>query len=569
MRIKIFRIIIVGLFFLIAINLFYVQVIRGRYFYNLSTNNRIRVVPLEGERGRIYDRNGILLADNRLSFNVLVIPQEIQKSGEVFAFLSKILGIEGERLEKIYRQRMFSPFSPVVVAENIPQDQAIIIEENKFRIPGLLIQEGFRRFYPNPTETAHVLGYVGKISVEKMEELQEYGYSSLSMIGYSGIEEFYDRNLKGQEGGIQIEVNSRGQQVRQLGLKEAVKGEDLVLTVDQRIQKIATELLTGHQGSIIVMDIENGEILGLTSAPTYDPNVFVQNLQQETGELFSDPASPLLNRAIGGQYPPGSVFKIPVGICALDSGKINRHTTFHCPGSYKLGDREFRCTHVHGSQDLIQAIGHSCNVYFFHVGLMAGPELIERYAKNLGLGSETGIDLPYEAKGFVPGREKKKVKKFSWYKGDTLNLAIGQGDLLATPLQLVRMMATVAHDGYAVRPHVVMTVGSVKWNENSRSSRLPLEPTTLKAIHDGMESTVVMSTGTAHLLDIPGIKVAGKTGTAQSSGVTEHHAWFVGYGISDHAKIAFCVFLEHGGSSYNAVVLAKDLLMRMQAEKIL
>ncbi len=600
MRIKILRLIIFALFLLIAINLIYIQLIKGGYFYNLSKNNRIRVVSILGQRGRIFDRNGIILADNRRSFDVMVVPQEMKDEVELFDFLSRSLQIDKKKLLKNYKQKIFESFSPVVVAEDISREMAIVLEENKFRFPGLLVQESFRRFYPQREVSCHVVGYVGKMNPEKIEALRGYGYSPQSFIGYSGVEEFYDRYLRGKEGGLQIEVNSRGEQVRLLSLKEPFKGHDITLTIDQRIQQAAVELLAPARGTIIVMDMDHGAILGMISSPGYDPNIFVENLSAQMTNVFSSSSSPLLNRAISGQYPPGSVFKIPVALGALDSGKIITATTFNCPGYYKLGQREFRCTHVHGDQSLIEAIAHSCNVYFFHVGMMTGVDVMDRYARLLGLGSSTQIDLPFEAKGVIPNRQQKKLERHeAWYPGDTLNFSIGQGDVLATPIQLVHMMSIVAQNGRDVHPHVIKSIAGLwesRWQtptaksgiqdfssdgEQSEDSIPHISDYTggknihinsekfFAALQVGLAATVTDPSGTANVLNIPGLSVLGKTGTAQTSGNRDYHAWFVGCAASKKIKIAFCVFLEYGGSSYNACVIARDLLLRMQEEGIL
>ncbi len=569
MRIKILRVITIFLFLLIVTELIYIQLIRGNYFYILSKNNRIRVVPMEGRRGRILDRNNLILADNRGSFNVTIVPQEVKNPEELFNFLGNTLEINPDKLLRIYQQKVFAPFAPVAVAEDISREKAIIIEENVFRFPELTVQEISRRVYPFGRASAHVLGYVGKINQLKAEEMKEYGYTTQNIVGYSGIEEFYDRYLQGQPGGLQIEVNSRGQQVRLLSFKEPSVGEDVMLTIDERIQQIAMELLAERKGAIVVMDMNSGEILGLASSPAYDPNVFVRNISSEISGVVSAEGSPLLNRAIRGQYPPGSVFKLPVAMCALDAGKIFPGLTFDCPGYYRLGNSEFGCTHVHGNQDLTGAIAHSCNVYFYHVGLIAGPELIHRYARILGLGEKTKVDLPYEASGFIPSPQQRRVDQHrAWYKGDTLNFSIGQGDVLATPIQLTKMMAILGNNGKVYQPHLLKSVGSSPVSQ-TQERLISMNPKTLEALQIGMAATVRDPSGTANILDIPGLFISGKTGTAQSSRPGEHHAWFAGYCLTNKAKLAFCVFLEFGGSSHNACEIAHDLLVRIQEAQIL
>lgn len=571
MRLKIVRLIVSGLFILIVLELIYVQLIRGRYYYDLSKNNRVRAVPIEGIRGKILDRNGIVLVENRLSLNVMVMPQEIEDVQGLFAFLSKTLNEDYEKLVKRFQQRKFAPFAPVTVAENISREEAISIEENKFLFPGIIVEQSFSRLYPFAEMDAHLLGYVGKISQSRAEKLREYGFTSQSHVGYSGVEEFYDEDLRGEQGGLQIEVNSRGQQVRLLSLKDPSKGKDIVLTIDNRIQGIAQQILGGKAGSIIVMDMDNGEILGLTSAPAYDPNIFVRGLiQNDTANILTNSTAPLMNRAISGQYPPGSVFKVLLALGALESAKISPGTHFLCPGFYNLGKQQFRCSHIHGDQNLIDAITHSCNVYFYQVGRKMGAELIYQYAKAFGLGAVTGIDLPYEVSGNIPSpHQRKALSNRGWYAGDTLNLSIGQGDVLTSPIQLVMMMSTIAQNGRMVHPHVIKSIGETEINRYSAKQYIHFNEENFNVVTDGLKDVVDEDTGTGHLLEIEGLKVSGKTGTAQSSGAKENHAWFVGFSYSGKRNIAFCVFLEHGGSSRNAVELSRELLVQMQQKEIL
>ncbi len=570
MRIKILRLIIVGLFAAVVLNLFYIQVIRGQYFYNLSKNNRIRVVPLEGWRGSIKDREGVVLADNRPTYNVLVTPEDIGNSEELFSFLSRVLGVDSKIISQRFLQKKVAPFAPVVIAQDIDRQKAIVLQENQYRFPSLLVEEGFIREYPLKNNSAHVLGYVAEISRAKMEQFKEYGYSPLGLVGYSGVEEYYDEALRGDPGGIQVEVNNRGQQVRLLGIRNPSQGKDITLTIDERIQKISMDLLEGKKGTIIVMDMANGEILGLTSSPAFDPNVFMNRKERKNlAALLKDSSYPLLNRATKGLFPPGSVFKLPVAICALDLKKINPRTTFQCPGFYQMGDRKFECSHVHGSQNLIDAIVHSCNVYFYNVGRLLGEESIASYARHFGLGELTHIDLPYEEKGFVPSRDQRFSKGGSWYPGDTLNFSIGQGDLLVTPLQLLMMMSTIAKDGLELKPHVILAIAGQPIDPFKVEQKVNLDPDIFKIIKQALRSTVSDETGTAHALEINGLYVAGKTGTAQTVKNKSSHAWFVGYTQGTPKDIAFCIFLEYGGSSQNACLLGRDLLMKMREEHLL
>ena len=570
MRLKIIRLIFIIFLAAIVVDLAYIQGIKGEYFFDLSANNRIRSVALEGWRGRIWDKNGELLVDNVMSLDVAVVPQDINDFHGLFEFLSGVLNVPANELIGEYQKARISNFAPVVVAEDIPRAKAIIIEENKYRFPCLSVQQDFKRKYLLGEDAAHVIGYVGKINRARREKMKEYGYTSQSVVGYGGVEEYYDLYLKGGEGGEQIEVNSRGQQVRLLSIKKPTRGEDIHLTLDRRLQRMIHQALAGRKGAVIIMDADSGEVMGLNSSPSFDPNVFFdRDNSARISALFRDRDSPILNRVIAGLYPPGSVFKIPVAVGALQNHKINQSTTFTCDGVYELGGSQFRCTHVHGPQDLIEAIAHSCNIYFYHVGLILGADLMHDYARLLGLGAPTHIDLPYERAGNIPSRRSRLLSSTKkWFTGETLNYAIGQGQILVTPLQLAGMMAVIARDGMEVQPYVIKTIGEHEIVPLARQRSVKIDKDVLRIVQQGMRSTVTDPDGTAHVLDLPDLYVAGKTGTAQTSGDQETHAWFAGYAKSENRKIAFCFFLEHGGSSHNACELARQVFLQMQTEKM-
>ncbi len=565
MRLKIIGLIIFIFIFLVACHLFYLQIIRGGEYYSLSVNNSIRIVPLEAPRGRIVDRNGVVLADNRHSFDVTVLPQEMEDKDELFDFLARVLRIEKKKLLQQFAQRKIAPFSPVVVAEDITKEQAMLLEENRYFFPGVYVQESYSRYYPFHEVGAHVLGYVGKINREELENLKDYGGSPLSTVGKNGIEAFYDAYLRGQEGGLQMQINSRGRQVSLLGIREAKTGEDITLTIDERVQQMAYDNLAGRRGAVIVMSLETGEVLSMVSSPAYDPNIFVDSqLKSQTGRLFLDAQAPLLNRAIKGQYPPGSVFKIAVAAAGLATNRLDPATTYNCDGVYEMGAAKFHCLHIHGPQNLFQGMMHSCNVYFYNVGRNLGAETIYRYAHLLGLGRPTGIDIPFEEKGNLPNPRERP-----WYTGDTLNMSIGQGDVLATPIQLLRMVSTVALGGREVAPYLLKAINHQELVKLSTSRHVGMISQVYEILNNALRMVVDEAAGTAHLLDIPDIKVLGKTGTAQAGHGRDSHAWFVGYTLDTHPRVAICVFLENGGSSYNSVVITQKILTQMREAQIL
>lgn len=570
MRLNVLQTCVFSFLGLIVCSLVYMQVIRGDFYHRQSTNNRIRVVPADAPRGRIMDRNGAVLADNRLSFHVGIIPQDVEDKKALFEYLAKMLGQDPETLAGQFERKRRAPFTPVILGEDIPREAAVKIEEDKFLYPGLVVEQGFDRYYPFGDAGAHVLGYVGKIDEDEMAQSSPYGLSPLTLVGKTGVEKKYEAALKGEPGGRQIEVDSRGHQVRLLGIKEPVTGSDVVLTVDERLQSAAQDLLKGYSGGIVVMDLANGDLISLVSSPSFDPNVFSD--KNKTDNLLSyltASSTPLLNRVTSGLYPPGSVFKIPVALAAVELHKITPSTTFDCPGYMMVGKRRFGCSHVHGVQNLEAALAHSCNVYFFQTGLLVTPPVIGAYARAFGFARATGIDLPFEAKGKLVTRGSGES---SWHTGDILNLSIGQGYTLATPLQLTVMMAAVANDGVLLRPRVVRDVGGDELPvlAYSKRPRVRLRDDSWRSVQRGLKAVVDDSEGTGHALkDVPGLEIFGKTGTAQSSPGKPNHAWFLGYTRSSRAGIAFCVFLEHGGSSENSVKIARDLLLKLQSLQII
>ncbi len=570
MRLNIIQAVIFFFLGLILCGLFYLQIIHGDYYRRQSMNNRIRVVPVEGPRGKIYDRNGAVVADNRVAFHVGLVPQDIEDREALFNYLGRILGRDPDELKRLFARKKQAPFAPVILAQDIPKALAIKIEEEKLVYPGLVVEQGFERYYPFNEAGAHLIGYVGKISEDEIVETQPYGYTPLTFVGKTGVEKWYDAALQAEAGGRQVEVDSRGTQVRLLGLKEPTEGKDLVLTIDQRVQNAAQTLLQGQRGAIVVMDLDNGDLWSLVSSPSYDANVFLDREKAEAlGRYFSDPDTPLFNRCVSGQYPPGSVFKVPLALAAIQLHKIAPETTFDCPGFMMVGKRKFGCSHVHGQQDLQAALAHSCNVYFFHVGQLVTAPLLGAFAKAFGLARRTGVDLPFEAKGkLVYGHTSERP----WYTGDILNFSIGQGYTLTTPLQLTVMMAAVANNGMILRPRVVRKIGGEELRVLAPSRRplVRLRGKTWRVVQQGLKAVIDDPQGTGHdLKSIPDLDIYGKTGTAQSVHGKPNHAWFVGYTRSPKAGIAFCVFLEYGGSSENSVQITRDLILKLRALQLL
>jgi len=366
---------------------------------------------------------------------------------------------------------------------------------------------------------------------------------------------------------MQVEVDHLGRLVRILGFKPPKSGKDIQLTLDLRIQKIVEENLEGRKGSVVLMDPYSGQIKALANKPDFDPSIFVNKRNSSILNLLYDPEAPLINRVISGVYPAGSVFKLVVAAGAFDTGKINLSTTFLCPGSIHIGAREFSCWNTHGKQNLMDAITHSCNVFFYRTGLILGAQTIHDYALKFGFARPSSIDLPYEAGGFVPQPLWRRIYKFqNWFDGDTANFAIGQGDLLVTPIQMTRMMAVFANKGSLVTPYIVKAIdGRDITHYQTKIMTISVRENTIDNIRQALRNVILDQNGTANILSGLTVSIAGKTGTVQVSR-GQPHAWFVGFLPFKNPKFVICVFLEHGGSGQASCILAKQIIEDLISE---
>jgi len=537
------------LFLLLIMGLLYTQIIRYPHYARLSRNNSIRIIPIEGLRGTIYDRNNMPIVTNRLSFDVMVIAQELRDRMKLVMTLSEVTGLTKKEIMKSLEKAYARPFVPVTVIEDVDKEKALILEEASYDIRGLLIDTKSKRDYLYGPAASHVCGYVSEISEAELDLLDDYGYRPKDLIGRSGLERSYDTYLKGVDGGIQVEVDNKGRQTRTLGMREPQSGKDLFTTIDIEMQKVCDALLGDRPGAIVVMECASGQVLALASHPSFDPNFFVR--PQESSKrlsLIRDTAEkPLIDRAISGLYPPGSVFKIVVASAALETKKISEKTTFACTGSFTLGPARFDCWKEggHGAQDIVNALMNSCNVFFYTTGKVLGIDALEAYTKQFGFGRKTGIDIPDEARGTVPGRAWKRLfKKDKWYEGETINFAIGQGYLTVTPLQVLDMVTAMANGGHIVRPHLVTRIDGTEV-ASTHARAIGLSRRTIDTVRAGLFA-VINKEGTGKRARVEGIAVAGKTGTAQNPrGRT--HAWFCGFAPFSNPKLSLVVFLEHGG----------------------
>lgn len=565
MRVRVYSLILVSFYVLLVSGLFYTQIFRYEKYRAMSEENRLRVIPLMAPRGTIYDRKERPIVKDDISFNASVIYSQIKDKAGLTTMLSRILGLpESEisgRLKKARRQ----PFTLTVISPDIGIDKAIDIEEVGIEHPGLFLDVMPRRNYVYGKSASSMIGYLGSINRDEFHRLKQYGYRINDLMGRDGIEGYYDDYLRGSYGGKQLEVDNRGREVNVLGFKEPVAGKDIYLSVDIELQRFCDGLLEGRKGAIVVMAPKTGAIFAIASSPAYDPSIFIDpDKKRERNAVLNSSSYPLLDRAISGAYPPGSVFKMVVASAALDSGKESDTTTFSCGGVFTMGRGRWKCWKDggHGPQAIRDALKNSCNVFFYNTGVLIGVDLIEKYAHRFGFGQITHIDLPGEIPGILPGAAwKQRSLKEGWYKGDTVNYAIGQGYLLCTPVQILRMVSVFANGGYLVRPHIVDRIEDVSVASDERIDT-GISQRTLEIVREGMWRVVNETGGTGVKAKLEGVAVAGKTGTAQTSR-GKNHGWFAGFAPYEDARVAIVVFDEYGGKGgYYAAETAGKVLRK-------
>jgi len=569
-RKSILSLIIILMFSALIAGLLNLGILQGTKFRRLSDSNCIRLISQSGSRGNILDRNGDIIVGNKISYDVMILPQDLNHIDQALGLVSRILGVEVKELKAAFKKNFISSSMPVILATNIKLKDAILLGEHKIEQPSIIVAPKPLRYYPYGALACHVVGYVSEIDRWRLTKLEDYGYKTKDIVGFGGVEEKYDYYLRQEEGGLSVEVNHRGKFMRVLGFQPPCNGKDVTLTLDLRLQKIVEENLNGRKGSVILMDPLSGEILALANFPNFNPAIFVDQRSKLISGLFNDSDAPFLNRAIGSSYPPASVFKVALASAGLELKKINLSTSFVCQGSTMVGARKFSCWDVHGVEDIFQAIAHSCDVFFYKTGLLLGAQNIHDYALKLGLGRNVGFELAGETSGFIPSPLWRKINKFqNWFDGDTANLSIGQGDCLVTPLQATNMLAVFANRGYLLSPYIIKAVGGLDFSvRKKRLTGVPFKKSTFEVIAKGLAKVVSDTQGTGNVLSTLPIKVAGKTGTAQvSRGAT--HAWFVGFFPLNKPRYVICVFLENGGPGHAASVMAKQIIEAMNNQGLI
>ncbi len=565
-------IVFVALMFLaLFLGLVNLTVIRGRKYKELSNKNCIRLLPQPGARGKIMDRAGNVIVDNKLSYEVLILTRNNAAVLKVLDDVARVLGVNPDELRETFKKSYLNSSVPTPIARNIDLKQAIALEELKSEIPGIMIHPNPVRRYPYGSLACHILGYLNEIDRWRLTNLEDYGYKTKDIVGFGGVEEKYDYYLRQEEGGLSVEVDHRGRFTRVLGFRPPYNGRDIQLTLNLKVQKIVEGSLAGRKGCAVIMDPFTGEVIAMASFPNFSPSVFIERPAGAISRMFSDPDGPFINRAVASVYPAGSIFKPIVAAAGLETGKINPHTVFVCTGATMVGGRDFKCWNVHGQQDLTLALADSCDTYFYHTGLLLGAQNMYEYALKFGLSRSTGFELPNESAGLIPNPMWKKIRRFKgWYDGDTANLSIGQGDVLVSPLQMVRMISVFANNGTLVTPYIVKSVDGKDLSvyRARQATKVAIKDTTMDSVREGMRQVVVCPTGTASVLAALSVPVAGKTGTAQAPpGLS--HGWFVGYFPYKSPRYAICVLLEHGGSGYAATVVAKQIIEEMVKEGLI
>ena len=554
-------------FSILVISLWYLQMIKGEEFKERAVENCIRSLVEDAPRGRIYDRQEELLVTNRPAVVVSIIPAEVDDLEKLSERLSRIIGISPEEISQTVKNYRENPFKPVKILDDCKTNMIVEIEERKDELKGVVLEVKPRRDYLYHDFAAHSLGYVGEIDKEELEQFGNPKFQGGDIIGKAGLEKYYDDILRGEKGGKEVEVDASGQEIAVLLYQKPVPGEDLVLTINRDLQLYGENLLFGKKGSIIVSDPNTGEILAMINRPSFSPNIFANGISSSDWQrLSSDADYPLTNRSVQGVYSPGSIFKVVTAVAALEEGVTNRNRKIYCSGSFELAGQVFTCWNEtgHGSLSMVDAIAHSCNVYFYTLGKDLGIERFNKYMQKLGVGEKTGIDLPAEAMGIIPSAQwKEREVKEIWFPGDSINLSIGQGYLLLTPLQVQNVITAIAADGEIYKLHLVKKIISADGNTVKEIKpeiyrKLNFSPDTFKIVKEGLRQTILKGTGWR--ANIKELAVAGKTGTAENP-QGETHAWFIGFAPYENPEVCITVFLENGGEGGEAAApIARAML---------
>ena len=588
-KIKVYAVLVIISFLVILIRVWYLQILKGEDFMGQSEQNRSRKISLPDYRGDIKDRRGKTLVNIRPSFSLYVTPEDAGDFSKSLGFLSELMEINKGKLWNDIRQ---SPsFKNVLIKRDITRKEIAYIEENKMLLPGIHIKVEPLRSYVYKDFASHILGYVGEVSKGELMASKFGRYEQGDMIGKNGLEKIYESNLKGKKGFKEIEVDASGRELKTLRKLSPKAGNSLVLTLDSRVQKKLEKLMdevsgkSPVEGSVVVMKVQSGEIIAMVSKPSFDPNFFATGVSRKKwNNLVRDEKNPLQNRAVNGQYPPASTYKLVTAYAALSEKVVEPESTIFCPGYFRLGKRNYRCwkKRGHGKMNLHDALVQSCDVYFYTLGHRLGIDNLAKYANRLGLGELTGIELQGEKPGLVPSRQwKKRFKNEPWFPGETISASIGQGYNLVTPLQSVRMISTIANGGILIRPYLVKKIEDSDGKLIQEffpvvNRNIGIDPEVLKHLKEGLRGVVHEAHGTGHRARLKNVTVSGKTGTAQVVGMKasdeidpeeeipysfRDHAWFVAFAPYEKPEVAVSVIIEHGGhGGTTAAPIARKIL---------
>ncbi len=555
------------------------QVLNSESFRSLAEANRVRKVPILAPRGKLFDREGRLLVDNYPSVSCYLLREQVKDLDADLPLISKGLHIPIEQIQATIRRFQIAPkYQPIPLKQDITPDEQAFIAAHRDELPELETLDEQRRLYPSDGFAAHLIGYVGEVSEQMLDDSRYAFYSPGDVVGRSGVEQTYDALLRGKDGSRDVIVNSHGKELGHLGQELAIPGKDLRLTIDLDIQMAAEKVLEGKIGAIVAMDPHTGEILAMASRPTFDPNQFSVRLTKNYwNEILNNPDHPLLNKSIQAQLAPGSTFKIVMSVAGLQE---NIAQTMHvpCNGGATFYGHFFSCDRHHGMVDINNAIPYSCDTFYYTLANRLGIDTIAKYATSLGLSQKTGIDLPDEATGNMPSTLwKLKTQHEKWYAGETISVGIGQGAVTATPIQLARALSGIASGGVLRRPHVIFPdevppqmLEAIQENfPGSGEATIPLTPENWQIITDAMANVTSSPIGTAYVAHLDGVDFAGKTGTADVVGgrvknstnkSTIPNAWFVGMTPRRNPDIVVAILWEHGYWGNNSAKLAAQVI---------
>lgn len=555
-RFFIVKISVLVVFFLLLVRMAYLQLYMGDEYKYKAENNRVKFKRIEALRGNILDVNGEIIATNKIGYRLNYL-NERKYDENILKDISSLTGYSEDYIKKRIKYGEISVYTREnTILDDLDEKTAHKILERNNEFPYLQVETYFKRKYIDNESAAHIIGYVKKISNKEYEKLKDEGYADNDIIGKDGIEKQYDKELRGEKGFEYFEVNARSIMQKLIKRKESVKGKDIHLTIDMRLQKHIENIFKERNlvGSMIAINPKNGEILTMVSYPMYPLNTFSSVIPSDLwNEILYDPRKPLINKAISGEYPPGSVFKPFVAFSFLEAG-LDPKEKFYDDGAYRIGEWKWRSWKRtgHGYVDLKKALTESANVYFYRAAHEYGSAVITKNVKNFGFGKATGIDLPGEKKGLVPSPEwKKKTFKEGWYTGDTIIFAIGQGYMLSTPIQVAEAYCVLANEGFAYKPRLVSSIEdeeNIVKTEKVKSIQVKYPQRYYDLVREGMIGVVEDKNGTGKILRTPNLKIAAKSGSAQNSQFKETHAWVAGYFPVEDPEIVFVVMLQGAGS---------------------